>query len=78
MTVKIIHDVETCIGCGACVASCPDFWEMGSGGKSVLKKGKAEGKNKVLSVKEAGCNMTAAKSCPVNCIHLEDGGKKII
>ncbi len=78
MVVKIIHDVETCIGCGACAASCPDYWEMGGGGKSALKNAKSEGKNKVLEVKETGCNMSAAQSCPVNCIHIEEDGKKII
>lgn len=78
MAVKIIHDVETCIGCGACVASCPDYWEMGGNGKSILKNGKQEGKDTVLEVEDKGCNMAAAQSCPVNCIHIEEDGKKII
>ncbi|MEM2908696.1 MAG: ferredoxin [Candidatus Bilamarchaeaceae archaeon] len=78
MTVKIIHDRDACIGCGACVAVCPANWEMGSDGKSVLKNAKKNGKLFVLEAKDAGCSMSAAQSCPVNCIHLEEKGKKLI
>lgn len=78
MAVKIIHDRDICIGCGACVAVCPANWEMGNDGKSTLKGGKAAGKTFVLEAKAADCNMAAAQSCPVNCIHLEDSGKKLI
>jgi ferredoxin len=77
MAVKIIHDIETCIGCGACAAVCPDSWEMGDDGKAKLKGGEAEGANFVKSDDE-GCNMEAAKSCPVNCIHIEKDGEKLI
>ena len=78
MAVKIIHDKNACIGCGACVAVCPDIWEMGSDGKSHLKNSKEEGGTFVAEVPDKGCNMSAAKSCPVNCIHLEEEGKKLI
>ena len=77
MPVKVIHDRNICIGCGACAAVCPDYWEMGDDGKSLLKG--AKGKNGgSVQLKEAGCNTEAAQGCPVNCIHLEEGGKKII
>ncbi len=78
MTVKIIHDKETCIGCGACVAICPDHWEMSSDGKSHLKASEEEGANFVKEEADEGCNMEAAKSCPVGCIHLENDGEKLI
>jgi len=68
---KIIHEVEKCIGCGACAAVCPDFWEMGDEGKSVLKGGKKVGKKFELTVKEAGCNEDAANTCPVQCITIQ-------
>lgn len=78
MAVKIIHDRKGCIGCGACAAVCPDFWEMDSDGKSNLKGAKADGNNFILEVPDQKCNMNAAQSCPVNVIHLEEEGKKLI
>ena len=33
MTWIIKHDINACIGCGACAAICPDNWEM-DGGKA--------------------------------------------
>jgi len=68
---KVIHEREKCIGCGACTAVCPAFWEMGDDGKSVLKGGKKVGKNFELTVKEAGCNKDAENTCPVQCIHVK-------
>ncbi|KKR91443.1 MAG: hypothetical protein UU43_C0006G0020 [Candidatus Falkowbacteria bacterium GW2011_GWA2_41_14] len=39
--VKIIQNVEGCIGCGSCSAVCPKFWDMNyETGKAVLKNGK--------------------------------------
>ena len=74
MAVKIIHDRDACIGCGACAAVCPGYWVMADDGKSDLKGAKKD----VLEVKEAGCNKEAAQGCPVNCIHIEEGGKRSI
>ena len=69
MAIKINHDKPTCIGCGACAAVCPDNWEMGDDGKANPKS---------TDLPEEGCNMDAANSCPVKCIHLEKDGKKLI
>jgi ferredoxin len=69
MTITIEQDRENCIGCGACAAVCPDNWEMTKEGKSKPKK---------TSLKEIGCNMEAAESCPVNVIHISEDGKKKI
>lgn len=75
---KIVHERENCIGCGACAASCPAYWEMANDGKSKLKGSKAKGANFELEVKELGCNKDAADVCPVNIIHIFDKtGKKI-
>lgn len=60
--VKIIHDKEACIGCGACAAICPDNWEMIDGKSQPIK----------TEIKEAGCNKEAASSCPVNCITIQE------
>ena len=58
--VKIDFDKETCIGCGACTAVCPDNWEMDGDKAKCLD----------TNPKEVGCNKDAAETCPVNCIHV--------
>ena len=78
MTFKVIHDRPACIGCGACAAVCADYWEMAPDGKSTLKGAKEEGTDFTLDLDDAKCNMDAAKSCPVNCIHIENEGKREI
>ena len=78
MAVKIIHEIDKCIGCGACAAVCPEHWEMGSEGKSILKNSNKDGNISTLELPESGCNMAAAQSCPVNCIHIEENGNKVI
>ncbi|MBN2202812.1 MAG: ferredoxin [Candidatus Aenigmarchaeota archaeon] len=68
---KVIHEKEKCIGCGACAAVCPDFWEMADDGKAHLKGSKKSGDNFELSVDDVGCNEDAANTCPVQCIKIE-------
>ena len=69
--MKIIHDVEACIGCGACAAICPEHWDMDSNGKAELKNSKPgeEGKTE-LELDDGNCNQEAADSCPVTCIYI--------
>ncbi|MBI4652710.1 ferredoxin [Candidatus Kuenenbacteria bacterium] len=70
---KIIHDREKCIGCGACAALCPDYWEMNDDGKSLLKgakKNKETGSDE-LEVEKLKCNENIEDSCPVQCIRIE-------
>jgi len=70
---KIIQQRDKCIGCGTCVAVCPDFWQMDSDGKSTLKGAKDAGANKFeLEIQEVGCNKEAASSCPVQIITVEE------
>lgn len=59
---KIDINKEECIGCGSCVAICPENFE--------LKQGKASAKKKEL--KEIGCSKEAAESCPVQCIKIAE------
>lgn len=67
---KIIHEIEDCIGCGACTSACPDFWEM-KGDKSNLKGSKKVGDNFEMKVDDLKCNQDAADTCPVSCIKIK-------
>jgi ferredoxin len=76
---KIVHDVENCIGCLACVSANGKRWKEGKGkfeGKSELIGGKLDSKTKSFEVeiddKELEANMEAARTCPVNVIHIID------
>jgi len=75
---KIIHDKDACIGCGTCSAVCSKYWKMENDGKSTLIGGKKAGNNFELEVESADCSQEAAEACPVNCIHIEEGGKRKI
>lgn len=81
MTVEVIHNRDICIGCGACVAVCPKYWDMNADGKSDLKNAKRQQNGETLDklkiLQEDG-NLDAAKSCPVNCIHVTIKGEQII
>jgi ferredoxin len=73
------HSVEVdevaCIGCGACTAVCPKFFEM----KDTDKGMKAIALLKECDEKDFDSVKEAADVCPVNAIHLTDEeGKKII
>ena len=57
---KIEVNKETCIGCGACVSTCPDFFELQED-KSVAKKTETD---------DIGCAKEAASVCPVNAIKI--------
>jgi ferredoxin len=62
-----------CIGCGACVAVAPDYWEMADDGKSSITRGKKRDdgwEEKIISEKDFQHNKEAADSCPVTVIHL--------
>jgi len=62
MKYKITVDKETCIGCGSCLAICPENFEMDEEGKSKVKNEEIE---------ELGCNQQAADACPAGSIKIE-------
>ena len=72
---KVRHDRPNCIGCGACAATCPKFWEMSDDGKSHLKGSAPVGDqfelNDVSDPQDIDCNKQAESGCPVNVIHVE-------
>jgi ferredoxin len=60
MAHKIAVDKNTCIGCGACSATCPESFDM--------KDGKAFAKRP--EVEELTCEKEAEAGCPVNAISV--------
>ncbi|MCM8831777.1 MAG: ferredoxin [Candidatus Omnitrophica bacterium] len=59
---KVTVDKETCVGCGLCVSSCPDCFEMTSDGVAKVKAHQC-----------STCNLhEIASQCPVNAITVED------
>ena len=69
------YDRPNCIGCGACAAVSPKFWEMNDDGKSDIKNAKtrADGWQELeIDEKDFDTNKQAAESCPVNVIHLKN------
>ena len=70
---EIIYDREGCIGAGACANVDPANWKMADDGKAnVLKK--------EIEESELEANLNAARSCPVNVIHItnKETGEKLI
>jgi ferredoxin len=77
--VKIVADRNTCIGCGACIAIAPEFWEMDLEGKSKFKIGESqEGIELDLEEDEIQTLIESAESCPVNSIHIYKEGVKVL
>jgi len=55
---KVELDQSKCIGCGTCVALCPENFEMD--GAKAKAKGDA-----------SDCAQQAVDNCPVNCIAVK-------
>ncbi|MCC7574511.1 ferredoxin [Candidatus Woesearchaeota archaeon] len=76
-------DRLNCIGCGACVAVSPDFFELGDDGKVNILEGSERQDawyEKKISKQDFKVNVEAAESCPVSVIHIKSlkDDKKII
>lgn len=63
MKVKI--DKEKCIGCGSCVAVCPNCFDLGDDTKAVLKN---EGE---VCDDNCDCLKEAVDICPIDAIEVE-------
>ena len=50
-------DKKKCIGCGACVSTCPEVFELDEDGKAQVK-----------SDKKLSCVKEAIENCPVGAI----------
>ena len=63
--MKVSVDKAKCIGCGLCMAVAPEIFEMGSDGKSHVKK-QPENETEEKKV------MNAKESCPTEAIKVEE------
>jgi ferredoxin len=73
---KILHVRKDCIGCGACAAINPEFWEMDDEGLSHLKGSTktSEGNEEriITTLEDKASNQEAADVCPVQIISVND------
>ena len=58
--MKVNLDKKKCIGCGSCVAVCPDVFEMKSGKAEVIK-----------ATTDKPCAKEAEEICPVQAIKIK-------
>ena len=72
--LKVIHEREDCISCGACAAISPEFWEMAEDSLSTLKGSKQVGENfeLIITEEQKEANQEAAEVCPVQIIHVKE------
>lgn len=59
--MAILIDKELCIGCGTCVALCPESFKMNE----------TEGKAEVIDQTASEGAHNAAESCPTQAINVE-------
>lgn len=75
MPYKIIHFKKDCIGCGACAAVAPDYWQMEEDGLAHLKNSKQIDENRweldIPTEEAKAINQEAVDVCPVNVIKIE-------
>jgi ferredoxin len=62
--MKAIVDEETCIGCGLCVETCPEVFDMDDD--------KARAKVDEVPAGAADSCREAAENCPVEAITIEE------
>ena len=68
--MKIILEVNKCIGCGSCSAICPKYFGF-QAGKAILLNSKKIGDNFELEVEDLDSAEDAVNVCPAQCILVE-------
>ena len=73
---RIEFERDSCIGAAACVTENPSFWSLEVDGKATAKGEDTKKKKQIVQIeldkKELEKHLLAAKSCPVNVIHIFD------
>ncbi len=70
--MKIVHEPDKCIGCGACAAVCPKHFVMNEDNKADLIKSKKIKKIYELEIKEETQEIKdAVDMCPTQCISVK-------
>lgn len=81
-TFKVIEEIDTCIGCGACSVIAPEKWEMDESGKAKLLNSEKKGDNyeKVIDESDMDEYREAVEACPVEALRIEnkETGEKIV
>jgi ferredoxin len=75
---KVILEREECIACEGCIGACSDYFEMADDDWAQITGSTRVGSNDELETDDLGCIRDAADTCPVNIIHIYEGGNKII
>lgn len=71
---KILQDRDNCIGCGACSAICPEFWEMDEEGLAHLKESTevdGQSEREINTEEDRARNQEAVDACPVRVIRIK-------
>lgn len=63
MAKNLYVDTEECIGCGACVDSCPDVFSMNEDDIAEISNPEPASEEEIQD---------AIDACPVECIHWEE------
>jgi ferredoxin len=75
---KVVLEREDCTGCESCVGACGDLFAMADDGLAQIKGSRRVGSNDEWDTDDLGCSKEGAEVCPVNVIHIFEGGKKTI
>ncbi|WP_027179107.1 ferredoxin [Maridesulfovibrio bastinii] len=63
MARQVVIDTDECIGCEACVETCPNVFSMGPGGFAMVVNSEGASEEEINE---------AIDMCPANCISFED------
>ena len=72
---KIVYERSKCINAGPCYRAAPDFWKEVDNEVADLIGSKENEKGEfelIIEEKDLKRNLLAARTCPVNIIHIFD------